>query len=267
MTNIAFHGEPEVATAYLSCGCCLAGKMARHLEKDDDAAFFFHAAEKAKEAYRYMFVEKGDHDYPRQCLYIRPIMLNLLSEEEKFVYASRLAQKLKDNGYQLNTGFLTTPELCRVLTEYGQAETAYRVLLQEDCPGWLYSVTKGATTIWESWDAINKDGEVSGSLNHYAYGAIAGWLFDSVCGIRLDRGQITVKPVPNALLGSAYAVYHSPFGVIESGWKYQKTDIVFSISIPCNVKVRIILPNGTDNEFRTGHYEFREKITEINYET
>ena len=103
--------------------------------------------------------------------------------------ADALADLVVKNGYHLNTGFLSTPDLCRVLAENGHADTAYRLLLQEECPSWLYAVKKGATTIWETWDGVRDDGTVHDSLNHYSYGAITGWLFDGVCGISLKAGK------------------------------------------------------------------------------
>ncbi|MDR2476407.1 MAG: family 78 glycoside hydrolase catalytic domain, partial [Treponema sp.] len=209
MTNIGQHGEPEVATAYLSYGCALAAEMAAHLDNTEDAAYFSRAAEKAKQAYRLAFVKDGIIDSPRQCRYVRPIALNLLTEDEKRNNARILAQKIAENGGKLNTGFLTTSELCRVLTDYGQTETAYRLLLQTESPGWLYPVEQGATTILEQWDGIKEDGGVAGSFNHYSYGSIAGWLFDRVCGIRLEWGDITIRPYPHKALGHAEAVYHS----------------------------------------------------------
>lgn len=85
---------------------------------------------------------------------------------------------VKACGNHLNTGFLTTPHLCEVLADNGYAETAYHILLQEEAPGWLYEVRKGATTVWETWDGINEAGVPKDSLNHYSYGAIAGWLIE-----------------------------------------------------------------------------------------
>jgi alpha-L-rhamnosidase len=258
MTKIAFHGEPEVATAYLSYGCALVGEMARRLGENEDATFFAGAAEKARQAYRYVFIKTGEVvDSPHQCRYVRPIALGLLSNQEKSNNAALLAGKIAGNDYKLNTGFLTTHELCRVLTDYGQVETAYRLLLQDGCPGWLYPVKEGATSIWETWDAVKESGKVSGSLNHYAYGAIVGWLFDSVCGIRLNRGQITIQPQPCSLLGSASAVYHSPFGTVESSWKYTEQGLIFIIVVPCNTGARVILPDGTKEEAGPGRHEYR----------
>jgi alpha-L-rhamnosidase len=254
MMYIGQHGEPEVATAYLSYGCALASEMAAHLDKTEDAAYFSNAAEKAKQAYRAAFVKDGIIDSPRQCRYVRPIALNLLTEDEKRVNAGILARKIAENGYKLNTGFLTTSELCRVLTDYGHAETAYRLLLQSECPGWLYSVEKGATTIPENWDSIKADGSVAASFNHYSYGSVVGWLFDRVCGIRLEWGTIKLQPVPNKALGHAEAVYHSPLGEIASAWEYNGDSIKFAFSVPNPAK--IVLPNGEKHDVPAGRHEY-----------
>jgi alpha-L-rhamnosidase len=145
--EISRHGEPEIATAFLSYGCRLMSEMADRLGKKEDTQFFFRAACKAKEAYRFRFVKNGKITSERQCRYVRPIAFDLLSETEKYDAAKDLAENIRQNGGKLNTGFLSTHELCRVLTDYGQVETAYTLLLQEDSPGWLYSVKKGTTTI------------------------------------------------------------------------------------------------------------------------
>ena len=99
--------------------------------------------------------------------------------------ADELNELVVKNGYHLNTGFLATPFLCSVLADHGHTDTAYKLLLQDTCPSWLYAVKKGATTIWETWDGVRADSTVHDSLNHYSYGAISGWLFNGVCGIRL----------------------------------------------------------------------------------
>ncbi len=151
---------------------------------------------------------------------------------------------VQDNGYHLNTGFLSTPFLCQVLAEHGFTETAYRLLLQDTCPGWLYAVEKGATTVWETWDGIREDGTVHDSLNHYSYGAVSGWLIRGVCGIRLEGGELTISPVPHPLLQYARASYDSPAGRIESSWRFDGEELTFEFRIPANVTARVMLPGG-----------------------
>ena len=153
----------------------------------------------------------------------------------------------------LNTGFLSTPDLCRVLAENGHVDTAYRLLLQEEAPSWLYAVKKGATTIWETWDGVRSDGTVHDSLNHYSYGAITGWLFGGVCGIRLQAGRLTIRPCPHPSLGRAEAKWRSPVGVIQSAWAYEGNKLTFDFRLP--IPAFIELPNGKHYEAMAGEVQ------------
>ena len=127
---------------------------------------------------------------------------------------------IERNENHLNTGFLTTHELSRSLSQYGQNRKAYDLLLQEEKPGWLFAVTKGCTTIPESWDCYDEEGNPHDSFNHYSYGAVAGWLMDCVCGINVSDGKIVIQPYPDERLRFAAAAYDSPYGKIVSEWKY-----------------------------------------------
>lgn len=152
--------------------------------------------------YRAAFTEDGVIHSDRQCEYVRAIAFALLGEEESRAAAATLNQMVVDNGYHLNTGFLSTPFLCGVLAQYGYVDTAYRLLLQPEAPGWLYEVNKGANTMWETWTGIDAEGKPHESLNHYSYGAICGWLFGGVCGIHFADGQLTIAPIPHKALGT-----------------------------------------------------------------
>ena len=109
---------------------------------------------------------------------------------------------------------------------------------------------KGATTIWETWDGIRADGTVHDSLNHYSYGAITGWLFSGVCGIRLQAGKLTIKPQPGRALGFAKAEWRSPVGTIKSAWEYQENKLIFDFMLP--VPAQIELPGGKVIEANAG---------------
>lgn len=256
MVNLMTHGDLELSSSYLSYGCALVAEMAESLGKSEDAAYFREVSGKAKEAYRYLFLKNGKIEEPkRQCRYVRPIALGMLTEEEKPRTAESLAEKIAENGGKLNTGFLTTHELCRVLTENGQAKTAYDLLLQREAPGWLYSVLQGATTIPENWYAYGEDGSRKDSFNHYSYGAIAGWLMDCVCGIRVEDGRLRIHPYPDRRLGYAKGIYDSPLGKVSSGWEYTQDGIRFSFVIPSNSRAVVTLPDG-ERELEPGEYTF-----------
>ncbi len=254
MKKTMMHGSPEVATAYYFRSASLLAKIAELLGNRKDARKYGDIAANAKQAYRYTCTDQGRIDSKRQCEYVRPIAFGLLSREEAQKAADQLNEMVRENGYHLNTGFLSTPDLCRVLCEYGHADTAYRLLLQDECPGWLYAVKKGATSIWETWDGIREDGTVHDSLNHYSYGAISGWLFDTVCGIRLSEGRLTVQPVPDPSLGYAKAQWDSPCGTVISAWKYEEDKLILDMTVPCDAD--IVLPGGTKAHVCEGAYHY-----------
>ncbi len=254
MRKNAMEGVPEVATAYYYRSASLLSRIAHILGREEDAGKYDAIAESARKAYRFTCTREGSIESDRMCDYVRPLSFGLLEEEEKQAAADRLNDLVIRNGYHLNTGFLSTPDLCRVLAEHGHTDTAYKVLLQEECPGWLYAVKKGATTIWETWDGIRPDGTVHDSLNHYSYGAVCGWLFDGVCGIRLEAGKLTIRPYPHPSLGFARARWHSPVGEVSSGWRYENKKIHFDMTLP--VPARIILPDGSVRDVKEGEYSY-----------
>ena len=266
----------SVGTAYLTHSGALLSEIADILGHGDEAEQFGQDSDMARLAFRHAFTEDGVIHSDRQCEYVRAISFGLLSGEEAQAAADTLNQMVIDNGYHLNTGFLSTPYLCRVLSEYGHTDTAYRLLLQDTAPGWLYAVKKGATTIWETWNGIDEDGNPHESLNHYSYGAVSGWLVEGVCGIRIAGKKLTIAPTPNPLLSCAKAVLESPLGRIESGWRYETDSdkvsengstrgesagcigeeqesaisggtgcrIVYEFTIPANVRADVVLPGG-----------------------
>ena len=247
-------GHAEIATAYLAFGSRLAAEMAERVGEEEDAAFFEDVAEKAKKAYRYMYVKDGRIRSGRQCHYVRPVYMDLLTEEEKFQAVEDLAALIKKQG-RIGTGLLTTQELCKVLCDYGRADTAYDLLLFDEWPSWLYEIRMDANTIWEDWRA-NRDHRPFGSLNHYMYATIAGWMITYAAGIRVEDGIIVIKPYPDPRIGFAEGIYKSPFGEIRSSWRYEGNHIRYEIVIPPNGQACIALPGQPLRGVGAGTYTF-----------
>ena len=258
MWKNATEGAPEVATAYYYRSASLLAQIAEVLRKPEDASRYAEIAEKAKKAYRFCCLKDGQIISDRQCEYVRPIAFGLLDGEENQQAADALNALVIKNGYHLNTGFLSTPDLCRVLAENGHTDTAYKLLLQKDCPGWLYEVKQGATTIWETWDGVRPDGTVHDSLNHYSYGAVCGWLFSGVCGIQPEAGKLTIRPYPHPSLGHAEAKWLSPVGEIRSEWQYENDQILMNIAVP--VSAEILLPDGRKYQVKAGAYSYEVSL-------
>lgn len=255
MKDIIFNGAPDVATAYFAQSCRMMSEIAKILGKKEDEEKYGKLAHNAVKAYRYHELKDGLIVSGRQCRYVRPLQMGLLNHVQSRQAAADLNALVEDSGYKLNTGFLTTAHLCSVLAEYGYVETAYRLLLQEETPGWLYQVKQGATTVWESWEGNTGSTGVA-SLNHYSKGAVVSWLIEGIAGIRVSASQIMIKPQVNPLMKHAYAKYESPYGMIESGWKYTEKGIDYKVSIPANTKAVFITPDGRERELSAGTYQF-----------
>lgn len=148
--------DAEVATAYFAYSAGLLSEIAEILGHTDDATTYAELSRNVKEAYRDTFTKDGLVHSTRQCRYVRPVALDLLPPKDKVRNVARLNELVTNNGYKIGTGFLTTPHILPILTDYGFADTAFRVALNRQRPGWLYEVEKGATTIWENWNGIDE---------------------------------------------------------------------------------------------------------------
>lgn len=256
LRNNLMNGAPEVATAYFFYSTMLLSKMADALGKTEDAENYRKLAANIRKGYQRVVLGGKKVTSERQCEYVRPIAMGLLDEEMEKEAVEDLNALVIKNGYHLNTGFLSTPWLCGVLSDHGYEDTAYRLLLQDTCPSWLYAVKKGATTIWETWDGIREDGTVHDSFNHYSYGAVVGWLFGNVCGIRLEGEKLVIAPEPGKQLAYARAVYDSPAGRIESGWERKDGKEIFTITVPSNMRAEVHLPGKEIREVGAGTWKF-----------
>lgn len=191
------------------------------------------------------------------------LYLKLYPEGEREVITEKLAELLKKNNGHLNTGFVGTPILCMALSENGQNQLAYDLLLNEDYPGWLHEVNLGATTVWERWNSLEEDGSISGtgmnSLNHYAYGSIAEWIYRYMCGLNPSIGEavkMTIYPMPDQRLKKAEGSWRSVFGKYVCAWNWKsEQEVVCNIEVPFNANARFILPDGTEEILDCGKYE------------
>ena len=126
-------------------------------------------------------------------------------------------------------------------------EAAYKLLENEQIPGWLSMPRLGATTIWESWEGpYNQQGAGAGSLNHYSKGAVCAWLFTTMCGIRADgENHFTIAPQPGGSLTHASASYQSLYGKVESKWEKTESGYIFTVTVPANCEAEVYLPDGS----------------------
>ena len=241
--------DDEVATAWFYTSARTVAEAALVLDKAEDAAKYSKLAENIKAAYTARFLGDGDIGQKRQCKYVRPLYMGLADGETAGKLAAKLDELVRANDYKIGTGFLSTYQILNVLTDNGYNETAYKMLENEECPGWLYEVGRGATTIWEGWDAIDPaTGKIKAkSQNHYSPGAALSWLWTRCCGIRpLEPGykKVEIAPHPGGSMTYARASYISVSGEIVSGWKVEDGSCTYEIRIPEGVDATLVLPDG-----------------------
>ncbi len=142
-------------------------------------------------------------------------------------------------------------------------EYAYRLLANEEIPGWLSMPKAGATTIWEAWEGPDSAQGGIGSLNHYSKGAVCAWLFDTMCGIRADgENRFVIAPRPGGRFTRAEAVWRSAYGEVKSGWRRENRRTVYAVTVPSNCEAAICLPGGLTRTVSAGSWTFEEKGTE-----
>ena len=191
----------------------------------------------------------------------------LYEENEKKALEDKLSEMIVNNGNRMTTGFVGTPYILHVLTKAGRIDLAYKLLLQESTPSWLYSVNHGATTMWEHWNSIKEDGSFwspsMNSFNHYAYGAVYDWIFSTVVGITPTESapaykEIKITPHPCRELGFAKASIDSRSGKITAHWYYRGERVHYEFEIPEGVSANITLPSGYSETVGGGSYLFVE---------
>jgi flavodoxin len=189
-------------------------KIAKRLKKTEDEALFRQYHEGCKQAYQELVTTASyPLDTDRQARLVRPLAFDLLTQEQTSFAKKRLITALENYGWRLGTGFLSTPLILDVLTDI-DIRAAYKLLENEQIPGWLSMPRHGATTIWENWEGpFNTQGAGLGSLNHYSKGAVCRWIFDTMCGIRIKgENRFEIAPHPGGTLTHASAAYTSIYG-------------------------------------------------------
>ena len=249
--------HPEVSTAYTAHVLELMADIAQKLGHAEDAQEFRTYSDGCKKAYQALVrTEKYKLDTDRQAQLVRPLCFDLLDENQTKYARKRLITALENFGWRLGTGFLSTPLILDVLADI-DIEAAYRLLENEELPGWLCMPKNGATTIWEAWEGPNSVGGGIGSLNHYSKGAVVEWLFSSMCGITVaGENRFTISPRPGGHFTYAKASYRSIFGTVESGWKKENGTWIFEIAVPANCTAEIVLPETAPQTVSAGIYHF-----------
>ncbi|MBO4422981.1 MAG: family 78 glycoside hydrolase catalytic domain [Clostridia bacterium] len=247
--------HPEESMAYTSYVLSLMVEISELLGRTEKVDTFKEYAEGVKRAYQELVTKpRFTLDTDRQAKLVRPLYMGLLNEEQTDFAKKRLIKALDNYGWRLGTGFLSTPFILGVLADI-DPEYAYRLLENEEMPGWLYMAKNNTGTIWEGWEGPNSQSGIA-SLNHYSKGAMVEWLFSGMLGINVKgENRFEIRPTPGGRVTHASGSYKSIYGEVRSSWEKTGGVIKYHVEIPPNTSADLYLKN----ERRTlgpGRYDF-----------
>ena len=224
--------------------------MAAAVGRTDDATRYRAQSEEAKAAFQRDFIlPDGSIKESSQTGYALAFTMDLVPAELRTKVAEKFVEEIQKRDWHLATGFIGTPRLLPGLHLAGRDDVAYRLLLQETFPSWLFPVKNGATTVWERWDGWTPDKGFQtismNSFNHYAFGSVAEYLYRQVAGIDSDGPgyrKIVIRPAVAAGLTNARAAYASVAGRIESAWRIENGRIHLDVTVPPNTTATVFVP-------------------------
>jgi len=252
-----------VATACLYRDARIVEETAALLGRSEDARHFSDLAERTRTAFNEHYVsDDGTIQSDAQTVYALAIVFGLLEEETRQLAGKRLAELVAESDYRIQTGFAGTPYVLDALSATGHLDEAYQLLLQRECPSWLYTVSMGATTIWERWDSMLPDGTINPgemtSFNHYALGAVADWMHRCIGGIApLVPGysKVLIAPQPGGDIRWAKSSLETRHGKISVSWSRDgDAPIELDIAVPDGVAALVRLPGSDVQEFGSGRH-------------
>lgn len=253
--------EDLIATAYYKYSTELFIKAAHALGRD--VAEYENIPAEAAAAFRREYMENGRVKNATQTGCVLALCFDIT--DDRAATATQLNELVKRAGH-LETGFVGTPYLLHALSDNGCAETAYDLLLRREYPSWLYPISKGATTVWEHWDGIKPDGTMwstdMNSFNHYAYGAVADWMYGAAAGINSDPDRpgfehIIFRPVTDRRLDFVKASIDTRRGTVKSEWRRENGRIKYIFTVPEGCCASVVI-GGEKREVGAGTHEFFE---------
>jgi len=250
----------EVGTAHLYRSASTLSHAAGVLGRLEDAAHYAETAKSIRQAWQAAYLHTdGTTVTDSQASYVRALAFGLLPDEARSTAVDRLVELIRSADTHLGTGFLSTGDLLPVLVEAGREDVAYELLLQRTAPSWLNMVDKGASTIWESWEGIDDQGNAHDSLNHYSKGTVLRFLHEYTLGLRQDPESVAwrsvvIAPTPGPGLTWAQGSHETPNGTIRVHWQLDGEELRIDADIPAETTARIVFPDGTGHTTGPGQY-------------
>lgn len=277
-----------VAVAYYARDAKYMSEMADAIGKREEAVKYEQLFNEIKDYFALSYIKDEHLTEKSQTACLLALEMELVEGTTRKNIIDDLKVSLMKNDYKLSTGFIGTSTLLQTLSKNGMNEIAYKLLLQEENPSWLYSINQGATTIWERWDSYTKEKGFNengmNSFNHFSYGSVGEWFYEYMLGIRYNLlNEYPILLEPGIVIGNkenpiseCKGCYDSDFGKIEIMWKFEDGRLRYSVDLPVNARAQLLLPAlKDDNEqlvmngktIRKEHLENQAGIDRVNIDS
>jgi alpha-L-rhamnosidase len=247
-----------VSTAFFAHSADLVARMAGVLGREREARRYRELFDRIRAVYERTYVGADGRVFgDTQTGYALTLRFNLVAEERRGTLASHLARRVEGAGRRLTSGFVGVEHLLFALSENGNPDLAYHLLCNRDYPSWLYAVEHGATTIWERWDGWTEERgfqtPAMNSFNHYAFGAVGSWLYQTVAGIDIGAPgyrRVRIAPTPGGGLTWARAYLDTVRGRVRCAWRTDEGGFELEVEVPAGSTAEIRLPVADPDRVR-----------------
>lgn len=243
----------------------LTARMAEVLERPDAGKYRTLANDIQAAFVAKYLAEDGTILGDTQAGYSLALFYEIVPKNMEDKVFDKMVAALEKYGGKMSTGFHSSHALMLELSKRGRNDLAYRLAQTKEFPSWGYSISQGATTIWERWDGFVKGRGFQdpgmNSFNHWAFGAVTEWLMRVVGGLNpgapgKDWRDFVVEPKPGGGLSYADSKYRSHYGLIESSWKITGNRFELKVRVPANTQATVKLPDGKQTKVRAGVHSF-----------
>jgi alpha-L-rhamnosidase len=237
-----------VSTAYLYRSLTEMKEISAILERTEDVKYYATVAQKVKEKFnaRFFHPETCQYDTGSQSSNTLALNLGLVPDEYKKAVAANIAQNVKERDYHMTTGNMGTKAIVETLSEFGMEDMVYALMTQKTSPSFGYMLEKGATSIWERWEA-DRDNNIMNSHNHPMLSACCVWFYKYLGGIRMEEDsaafqKLLIAPSAPSRINHVKTTMDIFAGRVMTEWNKETERFVLKLEIPFNTSARVIIP-------------------------
>ena len=185
-----------------------------------------------------MYADKQVSKNASQHANMIPLALNMVPKK----YESAVAEFVKSK--KMSVGMVTLRWLPEALGEANEGEHLLELYTNSEWDGWANCIQQGATTTWESWDAIT----TGQSLSHpWGTVGVVG-IQNYVLGVKTLAPQYATFQVKPLWFGdkleNAKGTIPTERGPVDIDWSNRNGKYILNVDVPANTIAKVYVPVG-----------------------